>query len=48
MICTTIQHKDLEGILAVLETEKIALAEIRLDRTPCFPARMCPLSPPAA
>ena len=34
MICTTIQHKDLEEILAVLETEKIALAEIRLDRCP--------------
>ena len=37
MICVTIQNKDLEAILAALDTPGVEMAEIRLDR--------CPLSP---
>lgn len=34
MICTSIQHKNYEEILKVLETPGIEMAEIRLDRCP--------------
>ena len=34
MICTTLQHKNLEEIIAVLESGAIEMAEIRLDRCP--------------
>ena len=34
MICTTLQHKTLGELLAILEKGRIAMAEIRLDRCP--------------
>ncbi len=34
MICTTLQNKGLEDILALLESQPIQMAEIRLDRCP--------------
>lgn len=37
MICTTLQHKDLEAIYAALDNPMVEMAEIRLDR--------CSLSP---
>lgn len=34
MICTSIQHKNLEEIFAILETGEVEMAEIRLDLCP--------------
>ena len=34
MICTSIQNKELQEILSILDSGEVEMAEIRLDRCP--------------